>query len=191
MRPNPLGTLSKERIVEPDNQTGDIQFAKHADPGRRVGGRDRSILDMRQSILNTVAQARGQLVDRTLQMKLKDLRIDPAALDKHLRELLDTQQDRCNLTGIPFHFAGEVSDQNLLPSADRIDSDGHYEPGNIQLVCRFVNFWKRNTPDAEFRRLLDLVRSGGDSEQVPKELDRDAVARDIPRNIALTSSKQN
>lgn len=44
------------------------------------------------------------------------------------------------------------------PSLDRIDSDGHYEAGNLQVVCRFINFWKGASDDEEFRRLLELVR---------------------------------
>ena len=62
------------------------------------------------------------------------------------------------VTGLAFHFHGPGADSNLLPSVDRIDSDGHYEKGNIQIVCRFVNFWKSDTDDEEFRRLLMLVR---------------------------------
>ncbi|WP_299844379.1 hypothetical protein [uncultured Jannaschia sp.] len=46
----------------------------------------------------------------------------------------------------------------MLPSADRIDSSGHYEEANLQLVCRFINFWKQATPDDEFRRLIGIVR---------------------------------
>jgi len=41
---------------------------------------------------------------------------------------------------------------------DRIDSSGHYELGNLQVVARFINFWKRDTEDFEFRRLLAVVR---------------------------------
>lgn len=75
-----------------------------------------------------------------------------------MRELLDIQGDRCALTGIPFHFHGPDADKNLLPSPDRIDSDGHYEVGNLQLVCRFLNFWKGATDNDEFIRLLAMVR---------------------------------
>jgi hypothetical protein len=47
---------------------------------------------------------------------------------------------------------------NLLPSLDRIDSDSHYEVGNFQVVCQFVNFCKGDGDNAEFQRLLMLVR---------------------------------
>ena len=81
-----------------------------------------------------------------------------ASLEKLIASRLDLQGDRCALTGIPFHFHGPEADNNLLPSVDRIDSDGHYEADNLQIVCRFVNFWKGDTHDEEFRRLLMLVR---------------------------------
>jgi hypothetical protein len=47
-----------------------------------------------------------------------------------------------------------------MPSLDRKDSSRGYEPGNLQIVCRFVNFWKSATPDSEFSRLLALLRRG-------------------------------
>ena len=40
---------------------------------------------------------------------------------------------------------------------DRIDSNGHYEFGNLQVVCQFVNFWKSDSDNSEFKRLLRLV----------------------------------
>ncbi|HEY7576464.1 MAG TPA: hypothetical protein VH855_02625 [Acetobacteraceae bacterium] len=87
------------------------------------------------------------------------------ALEKLLLELIKKQESRCALTGIPFHFPRDPNcDKELLPSPDRIDSSGHYEPGNIQIVCRFVNFWKGDSDDAEFRRLLALVRGPGDDD---------------------------
>ena len=66
--------------------------------------------------------------------------------------------------GIPFHFHGPGADSNLLPSVDRVDSDGHYETSNVQIVCRFVNFLKSDTDDEEFRRLLILVRGADETE---------------------------
>ena len=73
-------------------------------------------------------------------------------------QLMEQQDDRCALTGLPFQFRGAHDDPNLLPSLDRIDSNGHYENGNLQVVCRFVNFWKQDADNEEFKRLLMLVR---------------------------------
>lgn len=131
------------------------------DSGRIVGGREKAIIAMRYSILETVKNSYGQTVERIV--KNKELAMTTAELDKLLESLLDVQGNRCALTGIRFHFPGPDADKNLLPSADRIDSNGHYAPGNIQIVCRFVNFWKGASDNEEFRRLLRLVQ-GGESE---------------------------
>jgi len=124
------------------------------DPGRIAGAREKAIVNMRLSIETTVRQANGQQVLRT--MKNKELLIDGRDLEQLLRERLKVQEDRCALTGIPLEFDG--TDSNLLPSADRIDSSGHYSKENIQVVCRFINFWKSSMDNEEFTRLLDLVR---------------------------------
>lgn len=139
---------------------------KDRDDGRILGARERSITNMRLNILNTVSQSRGQIVTRTMQMKVKDLGFDSEqALEAYLRERMKIQGDRCALTGISFHFHGDFgSDKNLLPSPDRIDSDGHYAPGNIQVVCQFVNMWKSNTKNEEFLRLLTLIRNQENGE---------------------------
>ena len=124
---------------------------------RVLSGREKSIIEMRRSVENTVRNANGQLVEQTV--KNKELRLSPAKLEELLRSLLERQSNRCALTGIPLHFAGSVADTNLRPSVDRIDSNGHYEHGNLQIVCQFVNFWKADSNNEEFRRLLMLVRS--------------------------------
>jgi hypothetical protein len=141
---------------------------KGRDDGRVLGARERSITNMRLSILNTVSQSRGQIVTRNMQMKVKDLGFDSdQELEAYLRERMKIQGDRCALTGIAFHFHGDFdSDKNLLPSPDRIDSDGHYAPGNIQVVCQFVNMWKSNTKNEEFLRLLTLIRNQENGEFV-------------------------
>lgn len=109
---------------------------------------------MRLSVENTVRNSNGQIVQRAV--KNKDLTMTSAELERLLTSVMDLQDDRCAITGIRFQYDG--SDPNLLPSADRIDSNGHYESGNIQIVCRFINFWKGDSDNEEFKRLLMLVR---------------------------------
>ena len=92
---------------------------------------------MRNSVEHTVRNSNGQTVER--KIKNKEMRMNSAELEMLIAELLDLQGGRCALTGIPFHFRGSVADSDLLPSVDRIDSDGHYETGNLQIVCRFIN----------------------------------------------------
>lgn len=65
-------------------------------------------------------------------------------------------------TGIPFQFHGGDADKNLVPSLDRKDSNRHYKDGNLQVVCQFVNFWKSDSDNEMFARLLMLVRNQDD-----------------------------
>ncbi|GLR55267.1 hypothetical protein KYK30_09770 [Shinella yambaruensis] len=130
--------------------------ANRSSDGRIVGGWERSIIEMRMSILNTVRNSNGQIVERVV--KDKQLLMDASKLDELIRSRLELQQGKCNLTGLTMHAHGSDADPNLLPSADRIDSSRHYEIDNIQVVCRFINFWKGASDNAEFERLLMMVR---------------------------------
>lgn len=123
---------------------------------RVLGAREKSIHDIRLSVNKTVFNSNGQVVPR--KVKEKELRMSDAELEKRIRELLEIQGDRCAITGLPFQFQGAHDDTNMLPSLDRIDSNGHYEANNVQLVCRFINFWKQAADDEEFRRLIMIVR---------------------------------
>jgi hypothetical protein len=127
-----------------------------ASDGRVLSGRETSIIAMRLSVENTVKNSNGQIVQTTV--KNKELRMSSQDLEQLLTELLDVQENRCALTGIPFNFHGSNADKNLLPSLDRKDSDGHYEKGNLQIVCHFINFWKGASNNDDFRALLMLVR---------------------------------
>jgi hypothetical protein len=109
----------------------------------------------------TVAGANGQQVLRTV--KNKEIRFGrPGEFEAYINALIEKQNGRCALTGLEMQQFDKSSDEQLLCSLDRIDSDGHYEPGNLQIVCRFVNKWKSDAKDDEFRRLIALVRSNGD-----------------------------
>ncbi len=122
--------------------------------GHYLGSRDIAIWNMAEQANQTAKQSYGQTIERTI--KNKDLRLSKEDLITHLKELLEETGDRCAISGIVLQF--ESPDLQLLPSLDRIDSSGHYELGNLQVVARFINFWKRDTEDPEFRRLLAIVR---------------------------------
>lgn len=124
--------------------------------GRVLSGRETSIIAIVYSIEQTVQNANGQIAQYTV--KNKELKMTRAELEGYLKSLLDLQENRCALTGIPFQFHGPNTDKQLRPSPDRIDSNGHYEVGNIQLVCQFINFWKAAEDNDEFKRLLAIVR---------------------------------
>ena len=142
-----------EKLAEPAD---DGRKTSQKDSGRIVGGREKSIIAMRLSIETTVRNSNGQTVARLL--KNKELRMSSAELQRYLEHLLELQGNRCALTGIPFNFHTPDGNRNLLPSPDRIDSNGHYEIGNIQVVCQFINSWKSDSDNEVFKRLLMLVR---------------------------------
>ncbi|MGE9271086.1 MAG: hypothetical protein ACQKBU_09820 [Verrucomicrobiales bacterium] len=121
-----------------------------------LGARDKSIAEMQYSVGKTVFNSNGQVIPT--KVKNKELRMSDADLAKLLHQLLEVQGNRCAITGLPLQFRGAHSDENFLPSLDRIDSSGHYEHGNLQIVCRFINFWKQASDDTEFRRLLGVIR---------------------------------
>jgi hypothetical protein len=114
----------------------------------------KAVWHMADQAEQTAKQSKGQTVARTV--KNKDLRLSKEALIAHLKELLDETDYRCAITGLVLQADGP--DDQLRPSLDRIDSGGHYETGNLQVVARFINFWKQAIPDAEFRRQLAMVR---------------------------------
>ncbi len=123
---------------------------------RYLGAKEKSIAEIKYSVGQTTFKSNGQVVQRTV--KNKELLLDSYELDRLIRELFEVQGDCCNITGLPFQFHGTHTDPNMLPSLDRIDSDKHYERGNLQIVCRFINFWKQASPNEEFRRLIAVVR---------------------------------
>jgi hypothetical protein len=122
----------------------------------KLGGRETCIADMKYNTLRTSVTSNGQAVAR--KVKAKDLDMSEQELDAELRRLLDLQEDLCALTGLPFDYGNPTADIQMKPSLDRIDSSGHYIMGNLQVVCRFANFWKGAQDNDEFIRLLSEVR---------------------------------
>lgn len=143
------GSLLKEL------EAGELEAGSGAD-GFLLGAQEKSIYDIKHSVLDTVSMSNGQVVER--KVKNKELHMTEVELEKRIRNLLEIQEGRCAITGLPFQYLGRHDDKNMLPSLDRIDSDGHYSFENVQLVCRFINFWKQASPDVEFRRLINLLR---------------------------------
>lgn len=164
-----LPGLSKTRLVDAHSflwllmklpeTTDDGKTKRGSTAGRIVGGRERAVIAMRVSIENAVRNSNGQTVERVVKIKETDL--SSQELDKLLAELLDLQGNRCALTGIALDYSTD-GDKALYPSCDRIDSSGQYVRGNMQVVARFINFWKGASENEEFKRLLMLVREGND-----------------------------
>lgn len=131
-----------------------------ADKGKTLGNNVKLsefvLSRMMMTIRDTVRNAKGQQVLRTL--KDKKLLCSEPEMKAHLAELMVRQEGLCAITRLPLHVDGQEDlDYDMLASVDRIDSNGHYEPRNVQLVCRFVNFWKCSQENGKFMELLDRV----------------------------------
>jgi hypothetical protein len=141
-------------------------FKEKAAASRKQGVRifspkERAAARMFRTMIDTVAQANGQMVER--RVKEKNTSLNQQEWEEVLRVKLGEQEDRCALTGLPLGYDGECDDKEMLASLDRIDSNGHYTADNVQIVCRFMNRWKGADDDGLVRRLLGVIR-GGSSE---------------------------
>ncbi|MBL8214713.1 MAG: hypothetical protein JNK87_28595 [Bryobacterales bacterium] len=124
-----------------------------ADPNDRA--KDCTIALLAATALSTTAQSGALSISVT---KNKEFRFtDKSELENYIAELLRKQSGVCALTGLTLQFL-DGEDPELCCSLDRIDSNGHYQPGNLQIVCRFANRWKGASDDTRFRELLNKVR---------------------------------
>lgn len=112
---------------------------------------------MARTAMETIAQSDGRTVERTL--KIKNLGFaSEEELRLYIEQLIDDQEGHCALTELPFNLDELDGDPEMRSSLDRIDSNGHYAPGNLQIVCKFANRWKGARDDAEFRRLISVLK---------------------------------
>ncbi|MBT9455071.1 MAG: hypothetical protein IV097_00475 [Burkholderiaceae bacterium] len=113
---------------------------------------------MVRDALGTVEVSNGQIVERVAKNKESRFECEKAFM-AYVRELLKQQKGRCKLSGLPLQMDKATTDDQMAASLDRIDSNGHYEMGNLQVVCRFINFWKGASDNATFIRLMGAVQS--------------------------------
>jgi hypothetical protein len=126
-------------------------------PVTHFDSRQRTIARMAMTAMST-AKGSGAIVETV--RKDKQFRFtDQFDLERHIAELLDAQESLCGLTGLAMVLDGEDGDAELRCSLDRIDSNGHYERGNLQIVCKFADRWKGSSDNAEFLRLIEKVSS--------------------------------
>ncbi|MDR6265297.1 hypothetical protein [Roseobacter sp. N2S] len=75
----------------------------------------------------------------------------------YLETLYHGQSGLCALTRVQMTLApGE-----WCVSPDRVESDGHYTPDNLQLVANCVNMMKGSTPNAQFLAQLEKITKAG------------------------------
>lgn len=106
---------------------------------------------------NTTKTADGSIVQQ--RKKNKDMMFNGLQeLEDYIKGLAVAQDYHCALTGLPFNRQDNEGDPELNISLDRIDSNGHYEKGNLQIVCKFANRWKSDDSNELFLNLIEKVR---------------------------------
>jgi hypothetical protein len=126
-------------------------------PVTHFDARQKTIVRMAMTAIATV-KASGS-VSTTIAKEKKFQFNDQYDLERYISGLLDSQEGLCALTGISMILDGEDGDMEFACSLDRIDSNKHYERGNLQVVCRFANRWKSNSDNEDFLRLIEAVVS--------------------------------
>lgn len=105
----------------------------------------------------TTALSNGQSALKTIKNK-DNAFISKEEFMRHVRALIEQQNGRCAISGLPLQPDEQCDDLEMLASLDRIDSNRHYEPGNLQVVCRFINRWKGSDENVLFLRLIEVLR---------------------------------
>lgn len=129
----------------------------------KAGARHR---EWTQSVARMVATAEQTILQSNGEPALKSIKDKQSGFGSHgefecyVQGLLETQGARCAISGLPLQRDEACNDPEMLASLDRIDSDGDYAPGNLQVVCRFINRWKGADDNALFSRLLGQLREG-------------------------------
>jgi len=108
------------------------------------------------TMLATVKQSGRTYIETT---KNKEFRFNNALdFEIYLNKIFDNQEGICALTGLNMLLDEHQGEAELHFSLDRIDSSKHYEPGNLQFVCKFANRWKSASNNDDFIQLIQLVR---------------------------------
>jgi hypothetical protein len=124
---------------------------------KEFDSREKTIARMAMQAFATAAQSGDTSI---ATKKDKDCRFrNQFEMEKHISDLFQSQDGVCALTGIRMLFDDDDADPNLRCSLDRIDSAGHYERGNLQVVCKFANQWKSASDNDNFIRLIAMVRN--------------------------------
>jgi hypothetical protein len=121
--------------------------------GSTLGDLEKTAWMLANRIENTVKNSSGQEVMTTRKAKNTD-----EALRKSVLGVLKRADGICEISGLTYELPMNKTDSDLQVSIDRIDSDGDYVADNMQATCWFINRWKSNDRQANFVRLLELVR---------------------------------
>jgi hypothetical protein len=119
--------------------------------------RRKTIVRMAEAAMSAVAQS-GDISFTVKKNKEFGFR-DQFDMEKYIDGLLQEQDGVCALTGLHMLFDSDEGNPDLRCSLDRIDSNGHYKRGNLQVVCKFANRWKNASDNEQFLLLIDKIRA--------------------------------
>lgn len=149
-----LDKLEEEIVSPPSSQANQPQTI----PDRASTPWQRTAARMVKTAQQTTAAANGQTVLQTIKNKNNTF-VTQDAFVQYVEGLLERQGGCCAITGLPLRADDEqAGDDDMLASLDRIDSSGHYEAGNLQVVCRFINRWKGADDNGRFVELVTVLR---------------------------------
>lgn len=104
-----------------------------------------------QKVLSGIKDRRGRRRERIKLLITRDQAF----------QLLRQQKFKCALSGQFITTRGA----NCSASLDRIDSNGHYEIGNVQWLHKSVNIMKNALPQAHFIHLCKLIAEKAEPKQ--------------------------
>jgi hypothetical protein len=124
--------------------------------GRTLSSLEKTIINAMLNIKGTVARADGRLIETVA--KIKKIVGNEEDFKRFLEHLYRQQEGLCALTGLKMLLLDDEGEDDFRLSVDRVDSAGDYTTSNVQLVCRFANFWKSASDNARFKQLIQVIR---------------------------------
>lgn len=91
---------------------------------------------------------------------LRGISVSPVLTREWLRELYESQNGLCAISGLPIGFPETSVARrrgDVTASLDRIDSDRGYEPDNVQWVHKDINRMKADLPAERFLELCSVI----------------------------------
>lgn len=169
-----LGIYRIDRLIEkvmPDGEMAAVTFQlveelpevpAAAAPSRGVHSAGATSEDLRKALLTIAYRAERTTKESgretTTISKWKEFGFKSAdAMADYLEVLYNRQLGLCALSQVRM----TLTPGEWCVSPDRIASDGHYTPDNLQLVANCVNSMKGATPNSQFLAQLEKIKKAG------------------------------
>lgn len=120
--------------------------------------------------------------------KQRGIPFDLAPAD--IQALLDAQGYRCAVTRLPFRDdkpAG-LRIRPWAPSVDRLDGAAGYTPGNVRIVCAFVNVAMNGFGDGFFALVLEPLIEAAVKARLSADIPAVPMSAGIPAGIEAVDS---